>query len=80
LDLSTGPIEVTLSDDTSFADVLDQMPSIKVTVDVPANQGPGGGSAQVFFIADSSDYNSAVNDIRILIEALRAELESLSSG
>ena len=77
LNLSTGPISITVSDDTWFADILAQIPSVKMTADVPANQGPGGGVAHDFFIADGSDYKSAVNDIRILIEGLNDDIADL---
>lgn len=79
LNLSKGPISVKISYDTSFAEILDQIPSVNVTVDVPANQGPAGGAAHVFFIADCSDFKSAVNDIKILIEGMTLDYESITA-
>jgi hypothetical protein len=78
INLSLGSTEISITEDSNLATILDQIPSIKVTIDVPDNQGPGGGAAHVFFIGDNSDYKSAVNDINALIEVLRTDFRSIA--
>ncbi len=78
MNLSLGATEISITEDSHLATILDQVPSIKVTLDVPDNQGPGGGAAHVFFIGDNSDYKSAVNDINALMEVLRTDFRSIA--
>lgn len=80
LELSTGAADVSISEDSHLAAILDQIPSISVTIDIPENQGPGGGVGHVFFIHENTDYVSAVNDIKILIDALQFDYQSFASG
>jgi hypothetical protein len=73
LNLSTGITEILISEDDHLAAILDQIPSVKVTLDIPENQGPGGGVGHVFFISENSEYVSTVNDIKILMHELRSD-------
>lgn len=78
LNLSTGPLVIKLTCDTSFAEILGQLPSIQMTVDVPPNQGPSGGVENVFFVADNSDFESAVNDIMFLLDAMGCDYATIT--
>jgi hypothetical protein len=69
--LSTGLASIFVNNESTLAELLDQVPSVDVFYDTPENQGPGSATFHIFIEADSSSHEKIVGDITRLIQAFK---------
>ena len=79
LQLSSGCKQICVSEADNLPTIVDQIPSVTVKLDIPNDQGPAGGVAHIFFLAEGSDHEVVARDIDVLVASLRLDYGQLGS-
>jgi hypothetical protein len=82
------PVKVTLNSiETDFFvkpkiplfELMDKLPAIDIKIDCPPNQGPGGGSGYLIFLADGYNLQQAKDQLNAFIKSMTNALVKMKA-